>query len=158
MISPSWPPSIRRKNISWMNWPDVNNETTQFVSLLERRTDLLQLLITSLRTVRDAVVTFDMRRLEAGIAEQQDLCARIRLLDADIEKSRPTREDTDPRLRSAFERMIDAAALTHQLNHAQRSLLRHSRRTVDALMNSYRMFALTYADPSTTSRTLGEKA
>jgi hypothetical protein len=141
-----------------MNWPDVNADSTHFVSLLDRRTGLLQLLITSLRTVRDAVVTFDVRRLEAGIAEEQDLCSRIRLLDADIEKARQSRDDTDPRMRGAFERMIDAATLTHQLNHAQRSLLRHSRRTVDALMNSYRMFALTYADPSSTNRSFGEKA
>ena len=126
----------------------MNSDTAHFVSLLDRRTDLLQLLIRSLQSVRDAVVEFDMRELEAGIAEQQDLCARIRMLDADIEKSRQHRAAADPRLRSAFERMIAAATLTHQLNHAQRSLLRHSRRTVDALMNSYRMFALTYADPA----------
>jgi hypothetical protein len=139
-----------------MSWPDVNTTTTHYVSLLERRTELLQLLITSLRSVRDAVVTFDMRRLEAGIAEQQDLCARIGTIDADIENSRQSRDAADPQLRGAFERMIATASLTHQLNHAQRSLLRHSRRTVDALTNSYRMFALTYADPAT-GRVAGEK-
>jgi hypothetical protein len=135
----------------------MNADTTHFVSLLDRRTDLLQLLITSLQSARDAVVRFDMRQLESGIAEQQDLCARIRILDADIEKSRKSRDDADPRVRGAFERMIAAASLTHQLNHAQRSLLRHSRRTVDALMNSYRMFALTYTDPCAANRIAQEK-
>ena len=135
----------------------MNSQTAHYISLVERRTELLQLLIASLRTVRDAVVTFDMRRLEAGIAEQQDLCARIRMLDTDIEKSRQSRDDADPQLRGAFQHMIATASVTHQLNHAQRSLLRHSRRTVDALMNSYRMFALTYADPAANRRAAGEK-
>ena len=135
----------------------MNANTTHFVSLLERRTDLLQLLIESLRSVRNAVIAFDVHGLETGIAEQKDLCARIRMLDADIDKQRHGRDETDPRLRGAFERMIAAASLTHQLNHAQRSLLRHSRRTVDALMNSYRIFAITYADPAAGTHSAGEK-
>jgi chromosome segregation ATPase len=135
----------------------MSSDTAHFVSLLDRRTDLLELLIRSLQSARDAIIKFDMRELEAGIAEQQDLCARIRMLDADIEKFQASRDHADPRVSGAFERMIAAASLTHQLNHAQRSLLRHSRRTVDALMNSYRMFALTYADPCATGGITGER-
>jgi hypothetical protein len=43
-----------------------------------------------------------------------------------------------------------------QLNDEHQALLRRSRRTVSALLNSYHSFAMTYSNPSSQSASTGE--
>ena len=60
------------------------------------------------------------------------------------------------RCRETLNRLARVQANVMQLNDEHQALLRRSRRTVSALLNSYHSFAMTYSNPSTQSASTGE--
>jgi hypothetical protein len=152
----------------------VNAEATRYLELLEQRIVLLGSLSDALLASRTDVVSFDLDGLEARIADQDRLCGEIRSLDALIDQLQlqcaahlsvgPDKFATDTptpdnrRLHETLDRLHKAQVRVKQLNDAHQILLRRSRRTVGALLNSYHSFALTYSDPSSVRAPAGERA
>jgi hypothetical protein len=152
----------------------VNAETTRYLELLEQRIALLGLLSYALLAARSNVVSFDLDGLEARIADQERLCVQIRSLDTSIDPlqvrcaahlglssgnpATHTPNQDNLRLRETLHRLQAVQILVKQLNEAHQILLRRSRRTVGALLNSYHSFALTYSDPASVRAPAGERA
>jgi len=133
--------------------------TTRYLDLLERRLVLLGSLASALAAARTDIVALDIPGLESRIADQEKLCAEIRSLDVQLDRVQnqctthaiaPARASDPGSLRccEVLARLAQAQATVKRLNDEHRALLRRSRRTVTALLNSYRSFAMTYADPA----------
>jgi hypothetical protein len=150
----------------------VTADTNHFLDLLERRILLLDSLAAALTAARADVVAFDLDGLESRIADQEHLCADIRSLDASIDRvqnqcatqlgaagqSAPATSPNDTiRMHNTLSRLREAQISVKHLNDAHQHLLRRSRRTVLALLNSYRTFALTYSDPASAQTAIGER-
>ena len=152
----------------------MSAEITRFLELLEQRIALLGSLADALVSARSDVVSFDLDGLEARIAKQERLCVEIRSVDARIDQVQrqcaaqlhpvPGELPTDSprhdrlRMRETLTRLQEIQARVQRLNHVHQSLLRRSRRTVGALLNSYHSFAMTYSDPSSVRASVGERA
>jgi hypothetical protein len=152
----------------------VTSDTTRFLELLEQRIELLGSLADALVSARSDVVSFDLDGLEARIAKQERLCLEIRSVDARIDEVQrqcaaqlrplPGEPPTDAarhdrrRMRETLARLQEVQANVQRLNDAHQLLLRRSRRTVGALLNSYHSFAMTYSDPSSVRTSIGERA
>jgi hypothetical protein len=150
----------------------VNAETTRYLELLEQRIVLLGSLSQAFLAARTDVVAFDLDGLETRIADQERLCVEIRSLDTSVDRLRlqcaaqlgasPDRPATETpnrdnrRLRETLDRLHTAQVRVKQQNDAHQILLRRSRRTVSALLNSYHSFALTYSDPCSIRASAGE--
>jgi hypothetical protein len=142
----------------------VSVETTRYLELLEERLALLGSLATALAAARTDIVSLDIDGLEGRIADQEKLCTEIRALDIQLDciqrqcmthiagASRQTNGSTldseVTRRRETLGRLAQAQARVQKLNNEHQALLRRSRRTVSALLNSYHSFALTYSNPS----------
>lgn len=150
----------------------MTTETHRFLELLEQRIALLSSLAESLSTASTGLVSFDIDQLEFRIAEQERLCGDIHALDEQIDQVQRycttqldavvphSRNEPDPdalRLRETAARLSEIQSTVKQLNAAHKILLRRSRRTVGALLNSYHSFAMTYSDPSSPRATAGER-
>jgi hypothetical protein len=151
----------------------VTTETTRFLGLLEQRIALLGSLAESLVAARTDVVSLDITGLESRIAHQEHLCTDIRSLDSQLDRlqrqcaahlSVPSEKSLAPgvhsesqRMREILARLQAAQSSVQQLNDAHQALLRRSRRTVGALLNSLHSFAMVYSDPSAARETAGER-
>ena len=151
----------------------MNAETQRYLELLEQRIALLGSLAESLSAASKGIITFDLAAIEARIAEQEKLCAAIRNLDPQIDRVQQhcraclsavsqTEEglSADPdrlRLRETIGRLNEVQTTVKRLNDAHQILLRRSRRTVGALLNSYHSYAMTYANPSAANASAGER-
>jgi hypothetical protein len=151
----------------------VNAETLRYLELLEQRIALLGNLAQSLSAATTGLVSFDLDSMESRIAEQERLCIDIRALDGEIDgvqrqcaahltasPNKIPRAAPDPaalRLRETMDRLGKIQSTVKHLNDAHQVLLRRSRRTVGALLNSYHSFAMTYADPSVSCVSAGER-
>jgi FlgN protein len=141
----------------------MNTETTQYLVLLERRITLLGSLASSLAAARTGIVALDIDGLEQRIHEQEKLCVNIQTLDAQIDRLQrgcaaqmglttastavAPAVDGSMRLRETLARLSQVQSVVKKLNTEHQLLLRRSRRTVCALLNSYHSFALTYGEP-----------
>ena len=150
----------------------MSAETTRYLELLEERLALLGSLAAALTAARTDIVSLDINGLEARISEQERLCMEIRSLDTQLDRvqrqcvthigaaSRPAAgqaSDADStRRRETLDRLTRVQASVKQLNDEHQALLRRSRRTVSALLNSYHSFALTYSNPSDPRASAGE--
>jgi hypothetical protein len=147
-------------------------DTTLFLELLERRITLLGSLADALIAARADVASFDLDGLESRIAAQEHLCGEVRSLDANIdqvqrhratqisasrESAQTASQPGDLRVRETLDRLRAAQVSVKRLNDAHQHLLRRSRRTVWALLNSYRTFAMTYSDPAAVRTSIGER-
>ncbi len=148
----------------------MTNDTHRYLELLEQRIALLSSLAESLSTASTGIVSFDLDSLESRIAEQERLCTDIRALDEQIDhvqrhcathlaapNSRTTPDPDTLLLRDTAARLGEIQSTVKQLNDAHQILLRRSRRTVGALLNSYHSFAMTYSDPAAARATAGER-
>ena len=156
--------------ISSMSGPDVSPESTRFLALLEQRIALLGNLAESLTFARESLGTLDINSLEARIAMQQQLCTQISALDSEIDRVQRQCSATihgatgtsgnssaqDSRMRDTLARLHAVQSNVKHLNEAHQVLLQRSRRTLGALLNSYRCFSATYADPAARQTALGE--
>jgi len=163
----------RKRSINWTNWrKTLTPDTTLFLELLERRITLLGALATALVAARADIASFDLNGLESRIADQEQLCGKIRSLDANIDQvqhhcaaqiggshtSAPlSPRPSNLRMRETMDRLHAAQVSVKRLNDAHQHLLRRSRRTVWALLNSYRTFAMTYSDPAAVCTSIGER-
>jgi hypothetical protein len=151
----------------------VTAETQRYLGLLEQRIALMGSLAESLSAASTGLVSFDLDGLESRIVEQERLCTDIRALDGQIDRvqrqcaahlaaaaipdSLIAPDPDTRRLRETAGRLSKIQSTVKQLNHAHQILLRRSRRTVGALLNSYHSFATTYSDPSAVRATVGER-
>jgi flagellar biosynthesis/type III secretory pathway chaperone len=142
----------------------VSNENTRYLELLEQRLDLLSSLAAALTAARSDLVSIDIDVLESRIADQQRLCMEICSLDTQLDRLQhqcaahfalsspreivPPSDPDSTRLQETLDRLARAQASVMQLNHQHQALLRRSRRTVSALLNSHHTFAMTYSNPS----------
>ena len=137
----------------------MSADAARYLDLLERRLGLLGSLASALTAARTDIVSLDIAGLESRIADQEKLCAEIHSLDTHLDRVQqqcvthavapaPASNPNSARCREILARLAQAQATVKRLNDEHRALLRRSRRTVHALLNSYRSFAMTYANPS----------
>jgi hypothetical protein len=148
----------------------VNTGTHRFLNLLEQRITLLGSLADALVSARADVVGLDINGLEARIAGQQRICLEISALDPEIDRFQrqcaahldlssaqmPFTSSESSRIPEALARLRAVQSSVQELNAAHQALLQRSRRTVAALLNSYRSFSMTYVDPSAPRTSIGE--
>ncbi|MGB2592274.1 MAG: flagellar export chaperone FlgN [Candidatus Acidiferrum sp.] len=151
----------------------MSADTARFLELLEDRLALLGSLAEALTAARLDVMSLDIDGLEARIGEQERLCREIRSLDVQLDRvqrqcgehvagraagGRDAAGDSETvRRRETLERLMRVQANVKQLNQEHQALLRRSRRTVNALLNSYHTFAMTYSNPSDERVAAGER-
>jgi hypothetical protein len=150
----------------------VTPESNRYFELLEQRIALLGSLAEALTAARANVASFDISSLETRISEQASLCNQIRTVDAELDRvqsrcatylgltgassaSIPGPDMT--RLRDTLACLNQVQSTVKQLNDAHFMLLRRSRRTASALLNSYLSFAELYSDPAKESSFAGER-
>jgi hypothetical protein len=146
------------------------------LGLLERRLTLLDSLSKTLAESRNQFISMDLEAIGARIAEQEQICAQIRSLDAEITSAqvrcaeragvRPCRDaiawldlgdgDGDggqnEQIRLTLRRVAEAQTKLKRLNDAHQAMLRRSRRTVNVLLNLFNSYAPTYGAPAAASR------
>jgi hypothetical protein len=138
-------------------------DAQRYLELLDRRIEMLGSLAEALVMARQHMICLDIDGLEARIAQQEDLCRKVRAMDRQLDHLQEqcaTKicltgtesvangvQDFAGRLQQARQRMKSAQERVKALNESHRALLRRCRRTTNALLNSYAMFAGTYADP-----------
>jgi hypothetical protein len=142
----------------------VDSDIQQYLELLERRIDLLGDLAEALKASSADVVSLDIDGLESRLVLQQRLCLEIHALNPQLDRvqrqcaahlseasaSQGTALSQlgTSKISSTLQRLQRVQANVKQLNNAHQALLRRSRRTVGALLNSYHSFAMTYCDPA----------
>lgn len=155
-------------------------ESTRYLKLLERRLELLGLLAQTLAQSRHDFIAMNLSGIERRVAEQEQLCAQIRSLDAEIARmqsrcaenagSRPAAGtlalpgspdgdvQQDDRIRAMLGRVGLAQAELKKINDAHQAMLRRSKRTVQILLNLFSSFAPTYSAPVPSRATYEERA
>jgi len=145
-----------------MNEPEtVNVETNRLLDLLERRISLLESLGMALQAANTDIVRFDISGLERRIHDQERLCDELQRLNSDIEsvqvrcvervREKENSAQGDPSEQKVFAlvaRLGQTQTKVRHLNEQHRELLRRSRRTVNALVNSFQNFTITYSNPA----------
>jgi hypothetical protein len=152
----------------------VTAEATRYLELLEERLALLSSLASALTAARTDIVSLDIHGLESRIAQQDRLCSEIRSLDVQLDRvqsqctthlAAPLSSGRAPHLApdpdsirrcEILDRLGRVQANVKKLNDEHQALLRRSRRTVSALLNSYHSFALTYSKPTAEHVAAGE--
>ena len=148
----------------------MNAETIRLLNLLEQRISLLGSLSTALSAAKVDLVQLDIDSLERRIRDQELLCAQIQSLDADIDvvqircaarvRDNETNSVSDPssaRFTDVVGRLERTQKNVRDLNEQHRELLRRSRRTISALLNSFQTFATTYSNPAAGNCVSGER-
>jgi hypothetical protein len=148
----------------------MNADTHRYLDLLEQRIALLGALAVALVSAQVDVVGLDLDGLEARIAGQQRLCSDIRALDPELYRLQgqcaahlnlstaqtAVAPAESSRIPEALARLRAVQSRVRELNAAHQALLRRSRRTVAALLNSSHSFAMTYVDPASPRTSIGE--
>jgi hypothetical protein len=136
----------------------MNNETSRYLELLERRITLLNSISKTLTAARVAIVSFDINALESQVAQQQQLCGEVRALDEQVERLEyqcaahqrlrggQAGNDSDVELDDALDRLHQAHANAKNLNDVHQAILRRSQRTILALLHSLRTFEGNYQE------------
>jgi len=157
----------------------VTPDSKQYLGLLERRLDLLGSLAAALLECRGDFIAMDLGAMERRIAEQEQLCARIRSLDSEISNmqahcsgsaaalrsadppllssSVEGDANTDQQIRATIGRISAAQLELKRVNDAHQAMLRRSRRTVQVLLNIFNSLSPTYAVPASVGSTYEER-
>jgi hypothetical protein len=151
----------------------MNLEVQHYLELLERRLVTLRLLATDLDESRSAYVELDLRRMHQHISNQENLCAEIRLLDAELTGLREKLAKTGtsgavPPGLSQLEAQLDPASArqlhlllsglktiqadVRRLSRVHSELLRRSRRSVNVLLNFLAHYSGNYPVPVVRSK------
>ena len=146
----------------------MTTAATDLLQLIEQRIALLASLAETFAAARLDVARFDVSSLERRIAQQDRLCSQIRAVDSTLDEMQrrcsayltlAERESSlsakreRHELRGALQRLQAVQEAVKKLNDAHQILLRRSRRTVSALLQSYKSLAqhsapVTYSDPA----------
>jgi hypothetical protein len=151
----------------------MSDDNITYLELLEQRIALFNSLSASLLAARSAMVAVDIDGLESRIAQQREICGNIEKLDEQIERLQyqcaahlRMHGGVEPlastaQLEEVLHRLHQAQARVKELNTAHQALLKRSRRTVTALLNSLHTFEGTYrksaVQQTATSADLPEK-
>ncbi len=134
----------------------MKKESERYLELLEKRITMLSSLSNALVAARSALVSFDIDGLEARITDQEHLCDGIRALDDEIEKIQyqcaahlrlrgdGLLEEDNVELTDALTRLHRAQSNVKELNDSHQAVLRRSKLTISALLNSIRVFEGSY--------------
>lgn len=146
----------------------MERETQKYLELLERRLATLRLLAADLDESRSAYVTLDLRAMHQHIANQENLCTEIRMLDSELHaiKRRLTGAAATGENSSALSKLqaqIEPASArqlelllgglkgiqadVRRLSRVHSELLRRSRRSVNVLLNFLAHYSGTYPLP-----------
>ena len=140
----------------------MKTEVENYVLLLESRLSLLQMLAQQFVDCRKDFISMDLDGMYSRISEQEDLCRKIQRLDPEInllhqtcmkqlglepadESNAPENAAWADRLRQVMQGLGQAQTEIGRLNQIHAAYLRRSRRTIDVLMNSLGVGAVTYA-------------
>lgn len=114
--------------------------TNAYLSLLERRIEVLRLLSLEMAAAREAFVSLDLERIQQFTLTQENLCTEVQFLDAEItaltQLESFLNSDNPERIDQLKKENVEAAAQVARHNRVLGALLRRSRRSVNALMNS----------------------
>lgn len=150
----------------------VRSEGERYLALLEKRLSLLESLSSTIRSAQDDFVAMDLDAIHARLREQERFCARILSLDGDITQAQircaklvglppvtneifwPARTQENSsltiKIRETLRRVASAQERLKRVNQAHQSLLRKSRRNVQALVNLFQSYAPGYSVEATT--------
>ncbi len=114
--------------------------TNAYLSLLERRLEVLRLLSLEMAAAREAIVALDIERIQQFTLTQENLCTEVQFLDSEItaltQQESFLNSDNADRTNQLKKENREAAAQVARHNRVLGALLRRSRRSVNALMNS----------------------
>ena len=151
----------------------MTHEVQRYLELLERRLATLRLLAADLDESRSAYVTLDLRAMHQHIAHQENLCAEIRLLDAELQAMKGKLAELAasgeiPATQAELEAQLDPASArqlqlllgglkaiqadVRRLSRVHSELLRRSRRSVNVLLNFLAHYSGGYPLPITRSK------
>lgn len=155
-------------------------ESTQYLKLLERRLNLLRSLTESLTASRKDFIAMDLAAIERRNAEQEQLCSRVRNVDAELSAlqahlaqkagvkllggviswlgSADGDKKQDDRIYAALEAVSREQNDLKSVNDAHKAMLAGSSRMTQLLHNFYTSFAPTYSLPRHSANTFEERA
>lgn len=146
----------------------MKHEVQLYLELLERRLATLRLLAADLEESRTAYVTLDLRAMHQHIANQENLCTEIRMLDAELREMKgklaaPAVAGEVPATLGELEAQCDPTSArqlhlllgglkaiqadVRRLSRVHSELLRRSRRSVNVLLNFLAHYSGTYPLP-----------
>ena len=144
------------------------SEDARYLHLIERRLALVRELRDVLLKSRDAIVSMNLEETDRRTCEQERLCAQIRVTDANLAAAQSARaqqsgrpkqlglswistQADDPaiiaKIRESMGALGELRIEVRKINAINRSLIRRSSRTLNALVNFVNGFAPTYSDP-----------
>lgn len=155
-------------SIKSTNEPDTQRESKQYLGLLEKRLLLLEALSSTLTAARADFIALDLDSIHTGLREQERLCTQIRELDSVISRTQlryaklvglPARPNeiswpaaaagsesaVANKIHNTMIRLAAAQAQLKRVNDTHQSLLRRSRRNVQALLNLFQSYAPEYS-------------
>jgi len=155
-------------SIKSTNEPETQKESKQYLALLEKRLSLLDTLSATLTAARADFIALDLDSIHTRLREQERLCAQIRTLDSDISRTQlryakavglPARQNEISwpaatagsedaianKIHNTMQRLSAAQAQLKRVNDTHQSLLRRSRRNVQALLNLFQSYAPEYS-------------
>jgi hypothetical protein len=157
----------------------VTPEGTQYLNLLERRLGLLRALTDSLSASRKDFIAMDLAAIERRNAEHEQLCARVRTVDAELSTlqahlaqkagvkllggviswlgSADGDKKQDERIYAALEAISSAQNELKTVNNAHKAMLSGSSRMTQLLQNFYTSFVPTYSLPRHLATTFEER-
>jgi hypothetical protein len=151
----------------------MKSEIQQYLDLLERRMATLHMLAADLEESRSAYVTLDLRAMHEHIARQENLCAEVRMLDAELQGMKDKLRGLVgtgqmPAALGGFEAQLDPTSArqlhllmgglktiqadVRRLSRVHSELLRRSRRSVNVLLNFLAHYSGTYPLPLAASK------
>ena len=126
----------------------MSGEKQTYRELLEQEIGLLNALSTALTTTKAAIASCKIQELEESTVIQRNLCAQLETASVEIRRvspqGLPAGQEAAP-VAELRERLQKAHAKVQQLNKEVQGVLWRSQRTVNALVNAFRMFEGNYA-------------
>jgi hypothetical protein len=155
-------------SIKSTNEPETQKESKQYLAMLEKRLSLLDTLSSTLSAARADFIALDLDSIHNRLREQETLCTQIRTLDSDISRvqlryakliGQPARQNeiswptaaaksedaVANKIHDTMMRLAVAQARLKRVNDTHQSLLRRSRRNVQALLNLFQSYAPEYS-------------
>jgi hypothetical protein len=126
----------------------MSQQKITYGELLEQEIGVLDALSAALATAKAAIAGCKIQELEESTLLQRRLCTQLEKGSAEIRRVQPPaamqgqEEGTMAELRGRWQK---AHASVQQLNKEVQGVLWRSQRTVNALVNAFRMFEGTYA-------------
>jgi hypothetical protein len=126
----------------------MSQEKPTYRGLLEQEIGVLEALSAALTTAKSAIASCRIQELEESTVIQRHLCAQLETAHAEMRRVSPLasgQEHQEGTVAELRERWQKAHARVQQLNKEVQGVLWRSQRTVNALVNAFRMFEGNYA-------------